>query len=67
MFASVALFLPMLLMYALVTVWNEENAALCMMLIGLVGTVLHPLWLRGIYTRFMKRRHLIMDGFRNSR
>ena len=67
MFAFVALFLPMLLMYALVTIWNEENAALCMMAIGLVGTLLHPLWLRGIYTRFMKRRHLIMDGFRNSR
>ena len=67
LFSSVALFLPMLVMYALVSFWDEQTASLTMMVIGIVGTALHPLWLRNIYGRFMKRRHAIMDGFRNSR
>ena len=67
LFSSVALFLPMLIMYALVSFWDEQTASLTMMVIGIVGTALHPLWLRNIYGRFMKRRHAIMDGFRNSR
>ena len=66
-FSSIALFLPMLIMYTLMNFWGEEVAAYCMLLVGLVGTALHPLWLRNIYNRFMHRRHIIMDGFRNSR
>ena len=66
-FASIALFLPMLIMYGLMNFWGQQTAALIMMVIGLLGTALHPLWLRNIYNRFMQRRHQIMDGFRNSR
>jgi hypothetical protein len=66
-FSSVALFVPMLVMYAMMHLWGESVAALCMLIIGVVGTALHPLWLRAIYNRFMRRRHTIMDGFRNSR
>lgn len=66
-FSSIALFFPMLVMYVLMSIWGASAASLCMLVIGLVGTILHPLWLRAIYNRFMHRRHIIMDGFRNSR
>ena len=65
--SGVALFLPMLVMYALVQFFNDEVAAMSMIVIGLPGTVLHPFWLRNIYKRFMERRYANMDGFRNSR
>ena len=65
--AGGALFLPMLVMYALVQCFNEDVAAISMISIGAIGTALHPLWLRNIYERFMKRRYENMDGFRNSR
>ena len=65
--SGAALFLPMLVMYALVQCFNDDIAALSMLIIGLVGTILHPLWLRNIYHRFMRRRYQNMDGFRNSR
>ncbi len=65
--SGIALFLPMLLMYILVQSFNDEVAAISMLTIGVIGTVLHPLWLRNIYNRFMKRRYRNMDGFRNSR
>ena len=65
--SGAALFLPMLLMYTLVECFNEDVAAIAMIAIGLIGTLLHPLWLNHIYKRFMKRRYQNMDGFRNSR
>lgn len=66
-FSSCALFFPMFVMYTMVTLLGEDLAALCMISIGIIGTILHPLWLRNIYHRFMHRRYTIMDGFRNSR
>lgn len=63
----VALFLPMFIMYALVQLLDVEIASYVMITLGLIGTLTHPLWLRNIYERFMKKRYAIMDGFRNSR
>jgi hypothetical protein len=34
--------------------------------VGLAGTLLHPVWLRNIYMRFMKRRYTNMMGFRDT-
>lgn len=65
--SGAALFLPMLFMYALVQTAGDDIAALAMLIIGGVGTALHPFWLRNIYHRFMQRRYQNMDGFRNSR
>ena len=65
--SGAALFLPMLIMYALVSCFNDTIAASLMLSMGLFGTILHPLWLRNIYNRFMERRYQNMDGFRNSR
>lgn len=65
--SAAALFFPMLVMYALIQCFDEHVAALAMIVIGVIGTVTHPLWLRQIYKRFMKRRYSNMEGFRNSR
>lgn len=65
--SSAALFLPMVVMYSLTCVFSSNIAAGIMIAVGAAGTILHPLWMRGIYRRFMKRRHVIMAGFRDSR
>lgn len=62
-----ALFLPMFFMYALVELLGDDIASYVMIIIGITGTLLHPLWIRNIYNRFMAKRYKIMDGFRNSR
>jgi uncharacterized MAPEG superfamily protein len=61
-----ALFVPMFVMYVLITLLNTEIASSIMLFMGLVGTLLHPLWLRNIYARFMKRRYINMAGFRDT-
>ena len=66
-FSFAGLFVPMLVMYLLMIFFTENIAAWCMFVIGLIGTVCYPLWLRNVYNRFMKRRYKNMDGFRNSR
>lgn len=66
-FSLAGLFVPMIVMYSLMTFFSEDIAAWCMFAIGLAGTILHPLWLRSVYNRFMSRRYKNMDGFRNSR
>lgn len=65
--SSIALFMPMLVMYALISLFNDTIAALLMVGMGLLGTILHPLWLNRLYNRFMERRYQNLDGFRNSR
>ena len=65
--SSAAMYVSTAVMYLLVVLFDDEIAAISMIAIGLVGTVLHPLWLRNIYSRFMQRRYKNMDNFRNSR
>lgn len=66
-FSSAALFVPMILKTVLMEILPGSTSSLIMLVIGLVGTLAHPLWLRNIYRRFMARRYEIMDGFRNSK
>ena len=64
-----ALFVPMFIMYGLVVAFgdNKTGAPLVMLVIGLIGTILHPWWLRNIYQRFIARRYQNMEGFRSTR
>jgi len=49
----------------LVAMFTSENIACYFMLIlGIIVFMLHPIWLKNIYSRFMKRRYIIMAGFR---
>ncbi len=66
-FSSVALFVPIFIMYLLMSLFSENIASVIMLVIGFIGTAMHPLWLRNIYRRFMKRRYINMVGFRDSR
>lgn len=61
-----ALFVPMLVMYVLMSVFDVGVASVVMMCVGIIGTSVHKYWLRNIYVRFMKRRHVNMAGFRDT-
>jgi hypothetical protein len=37
------------------------------MVIGLLFTITHPIWLKNIYRRMMKRKYVNLDGFHASR
>ena len=65
--SMVSMFAPMLVMMVLINLFSEQTASLVLLLIGVAGTLLHPLWLRNIYKRFLKRRYENMAGFRESR
>lgn len=65
--SMVALFVPMGIMYALITLSNQTIAGIIMCIIGLTGTILNPIWLRNIYKRFMNHRYENMAGFRQTR
>ena len=69
MFVSlIALFVPMIIMNILFTIFDSrETSSLIMLTIGLVGTLANNFWLRNIYNRFMKRRYINMDGFRSTK
>ncbi len=65
--SSIAMLVPVGIMYVLVTLLPTEVGSLIMICLGVVGTALHPVWLRNIYKRFMQRRHVNMAEFRQSR
>ena len=62
-----AMFSPLVLVSALVLLFNETTAYLVLGTIGLIMTLAHPLWLRHIYVRLMKRKYENMEGFHASR
>lgn len=65
---SAATFGVPLLLYALLKIWLGETATSWVLLvIGLSFILTSRLWLKNVYTRFMKRRYKNMEGFRDSR
>lgn len=65
--SMVALFVPMIIMTTLLHFLGKETASVIMLIIGLLGTLFSDLWIKNIYKRFMKRRYVNMEGFRNTR
>lgn len=63
----VAMFLPIALVGVLVFVFNETTAYIVLSVIGLLFTLTHPLWLRNVYKRMMKRRYVNLEGFHATR
>ena len=61
------MFVPLLLVGALVLTVGEDTAYLVMSIVGLLLTLAHPLWLRNIYVRMMRRKYVNMVGFHASR
>ena len=60
-------FLPIILLLILKSIFGESVSVYVLMGIGIVFTLAHPIWLRNVYKRFMKRRYVNMEGFRASR
>jgi len=61
-------FLPVIVIMALNAIFPDGRTSVWITLaIGIAFTLAHPLWLRNVYKRFMKRRYVNMAGFRASR
>ena len=57
-----------LVLVALFIILFDENTAYTLLaIIGLVITLLHPIWLRHIYKRMMLRKYDNLEGFHASR
>ena len=51
----------------LIVLTGEDTAFAIMAVVGRVFTLLHPLWLRNIYVRMMRRKHENLEGFISSK
>lgn len=63
----VGMLLPIALVAVLLLAFDETTAYVILILFGLVLTLLHPLWLRNIYTRMMARKYENLEGFHSTR
>jgi len=62
-----ALLLPIFIMRALVALLGTQTGCIILSVLGVIGILTAPLWLRNIYRRFMIRRYKNMEAFRDSR
>lgn len=63
----VAILLPMAIVSFFLLVFDEVTAYVIIAILGLVFTLLHPLWLRNVYKRMMRRKYENLEGFHASR
>ena len=63
----VAMFAPLIIVGGMLLIMDETTAYTIMAVLGLLITIAHPVWLRNIYQRMMKRRYTNMEGFHASR
>lgn len=63
----VAFFFPIALISILQAFLSETTAYITMMIIGIAFIATHRLWLRNIYNRMMRRKYILLEGFRSSR
>lgn len=62
-----AFFLPLPLIMLMQAVLGNTVAYLTMLVIGIAFIATSPMWMRNIYTRMMKRKYILLEGFRASR
>ncbi len=62
-----AFFIPLLLYSVTQTFFNETRSLWILLLIGVVFVLTSNLWIKNIYSRFMKRRYENMNEFRNTK
>ena len=63
--SMVAMFIPVLLYMLVKLLTSEEIACYFMLVVGLSFVLGSNVWLKWTYNRVMKRRYIIMEGFRN--
>ena len=62
-----AFFLPLPVIMLLQAVLGNTVAYVTMLVIGIAFIATYPKWMRNIYTRMMKRKYILLEGFRASR
>lgn len=59
--------IPMILYFSLNSVFGETIGQWILMIIGLAFTLTSHIWIKNIYKRFMQRRYVNMEGFRDTK
>lgn len=67
MVSTAAFFLPMFINTLLAFFFSEETAQWVFLITGIILALTSRYWIKNIYYRFMKRRYVNMEGFRDSR
>ena len=63
----IVFFLPVALALIFTSIFGDTIGYIILIIIGLILTLTHPIWLRNIYKRMMKRRYANLDGFHETR
>jgi hypothetical protein len=63
----IVFFLPVALALIFTSIFGDTIGYIILIIIGLILTLTHPIWLRNIYKRMMKRRYVNLDGFHETR
>lgn len=63
----IVFFLPVALALFFTSIFGDTIGYIILIIIGLILTLTHPIWLRNIYMRMMKRRYANLDGFHETR
>ena len=63
----IAFFVPLPFISLLQTLLSDTVAYLTMLFIGVAFIFTYPIWMRNIYQRMMKRKYILLEGFRASR
>lgn len=58
---------PMILYFSLTSILGEVTGQWILLIIGILFTVTSHVWIKNVYDRFMKRRYLNMEGFRDTK
>ncbi|MBQ3632549.1 MAG: hypothetical protein II949_15170 [Prevotella sp.] len=62
-----AMFAPLVLVAVMILLFEESTAYIVLAILGLLFTLAHPLWLRNVYRRMMKRKYTNLEGFHATR
>ena len=65
--SAVAMFLPVMMVFAIEAIFDSTTAYWIMIIIGLAFTISEPYWMRNIYQRMMRRRYANLEGFHTTR
>ena len=58
---------PLVLVALFIILFDETTAYIILAIVGLILTLAHPIWLRHIYKRMMRRKYINLEGFHASR
>ena len=63
----IVFFVPVALAMTLTSLFGNTIGYCILIALGLGFTIIHPIWLRNIYNRFMQRRYTNIEGFHATR